>query len=205
MNNDMKIVIWDFDGVLIQSNEIRTRAFIKSLSFLDQELVGKFIHYHENNGGLSRYHKLDWLQEQIDFPLNKSEILTSYSEECYSEIITKKPIIEENLNIVVNDNSNKHFIASGSDQTELRQICKILGIDGHFENILGSPISKIENVRNILLDENNHGDAILIGDSINDLEAAIANHIYFIPYCLNLKKHADYQKIQSRQWFLRNL
>lgn len=200
-----KLIIWDFDGVIIESNEIRTKAFKKSLSFLDQELIEKFILYHESNGGLSRYHKLDWLQQQIDFELNKSEILKSFSEECYSNIVMKKPIIEENLKIILKENTHKHYIASGSDQKELRRICKKLDIDRYFKNILGSPTTKIEIIRKILLNENNPRDAILVGDSINDLQAAMANQIYFVPYCLELTKHADYQKIQSRQWFLRNL
>jgi phosphoglycolate phosphatase-like HAD superfamily hydrolase len=59
-------------------------------------------------------------------------------------------------------------------------LCKELGIYDYFKSIHGSPINKNKLVENVLLD-NNHveSETILIGDSINDYEAAKANNVDF--------------------------
>ena len=44
----------------------------------------------------------------------------------------------------------------------------------------------------------------MIGDSINDLQAAISNDIFFIPFNY-LGKSIDYSKKLSEEWFLKNL
>ena len=72
-------------------------------------------------------------------------------------------------------------IVSGSDQNELRGVCKGRGIDSFFKIILGSPIEKKDNIATLLSDfkwERNR--SLYIGDSNNDLEAAKANNIDFI-------------------------
>ena len=204
MINESKIIIWDFDGVIIRSNKIRTMSFKKSLDFLNKDDLSRFIEYHENNGGLSRYHKLDWLKKELNINFDNGFVLEKFSKECCKQILKTKPIIFENLNIISKDKKNKHYIASGSDQKELRSICKAFNIDQYFSKILGSPISKIENVKSILKEVKTK-NVILIGDSINDLEAAMVNQIYFTPYGDFPKNQLKYKKIRSRKWLLKNL
>ena len=74
-------------------------------------------------------------------------------------------------------------IASGSEQEELRYLNEALGLSYCFRSIYGSPIAKIELVKNIL-DENSYkkDETVLIGDSINDFDAANKNGIQFLGY-----------------------
>jgi phosphoglycolate phosphatase-like HAD superfamily hydrolase len=74
-------------------------------------------------------------------------------------------------------------ITSGSDQEELRFLCKSLSIDHLFDSIHGSPTPKKQLVKE-LIEKNgyvNH-DCVLIGDSINDYDAAVDNKVVFIGY-----------------------
>ena len=72
-------------------------------------------------------------------------------------------------------------IVSGSDQKELREVCKGRGIDSFFKMILGSPIEKKDNIATLLSDFKwERNKSLYIGDSNNDLEAAKANNIDFI-------------------------
>ena len=72
-------------------------------------------------------------------------------------------------------------IVSGSDQKELRKVCKGRGIDSFFKMILGSPIEKKDNIATLLSDFKwERNKSLYIGDSNNDLEAAKANNIDFI-------------------------
>jgi phosphoglycolate phosphatase-like HAD superfamily hydrolase len=74
-------------------------------------------------------------------------------------------------------------IVSGSDQKELRELCVKLGINGYFKSIHGSPTPKETLVRNIIAKYNyDAAICVLIGDSINDYEAAMDNNLRFICY-----------------------
>ncbi len=78
---------------------------------------------------------------------------------------------------------SKFHIVSGSDQNELRYLCKALKIDDYFVSIHGSPTPKKELVAN-LLNQHNYpiAECVLIGDSMNDYEAAVHNKIEFWGY-----------------------
>ena len=51
-------IVFDFDGVLAESVDIKTRAF--ALLFRDEgeEVVRKVIDFHLKNGGVSRFEKI---------------------------------------------------------------------------------------------------------------------------------------------------
>ena len=77
----------------------------------------------------------------------------------------------------------KMHIVSGSDGNELRYICEHLGLSKYFISIHGSPTPKKELVKQVLITNNyNKEEVVLIGDSINDNEAAEVNKINFWGY-----------------------
>ena len=49
--------VFDCDGVILDSNLLKTIAFSKSLPEYPEK-VSKFIDYHKANGGISRYKKV---------------------------------------------------------------------------------------------------------------------------------------------------
>ena len=74
-------------------------------------------------------------------------------------------------------------IVSGSDQTELRSVCTYLNLTQYFVSIVGSPILKPQLVKQLLHDYSYKiGNVALIGDSINDYDAAVNNNIDFYGY-----------------------
>ncbi|MBB1354748.1 HAD family hydrolase [Pseudoalteromonas sp. SR45-5] len=75
----------------------------------------------------------------------------------------------------------KKFIASGSEQQELRDVFNARGLDSYFDEIYGSPTKKSDLVANIL-DITKASNAIMFGDAVSDLEAANINNIDFIGY-----------------------
>lgn len=71
-------------------------------------------------------------------------------------------------------------ITSGSDQRELLFICRKLGIDHLFDSIHGSPKAKKDWLKEIInLRGYKKNECVLVGDSTNDLDAALANEINF--------------------------
>ena len=53
-------IIFDFDGVILDSNQIKSNAFSNSLIDEDKELVKLFIAFHKKNGGISRFKKFNF-------------------------------------------------------------------------------------------------------------------------------------------------
>ena len=51
-------IIWDFDGVIVNSEKIRVNGFRYALRSFSEEQVEKFIKYHIANGELSDTKKL---------------------------------------------------------------------------------------------------------------------------------------------------
>ena len=60
-----KQVIFDCDGVILDSNDIKSNAFARSLVDEDKELVKQFITYHKKNGGVSRFKKFEYFFKNI--------------------------------------------------------------------------------------------------------------------------------------------
>ena len=195
----MKNIIFDFDGVIIDSMHIRTFGFQEIFKEFNKSDVEKIVNYHKENGGISRFAKIKYFFNTI---LNKfiseDEILKyadKYSIIMKDNLTSPDIIINETVKFIKNNYQkyNMH-IASGSEQNELQFLNKTLELDKYFLTIYGSPTPKINLVKNILKENNyNENETILIGDSINDYDASHINNITFLGYNnVNLKKVSHY-------------
>jgi phosphoglycolate phosphatase-like HAD superfamily hydrolase len=187
-NKNIETIFWDFDGVLMNSNAVRDKGFLEVMEDYPQEQVNKLMEFHHQNGGLSRYVKFRYFFEKVRGEKITDESITKWADKfskvMLASLIDKSLLIEETINFVNHNfkNYNMHIV-SGSDGNELRQICKGIEIDHFFKSIEGSPTPKKELVANILKDEKYDNKAcVLIGDSINDYEAAKVNKINFLAY-----------------------
>ena len=61
----IKTVLWDFDGVIIDSMKVRDWGFEEIFKDYDQELIDKLLAFHRKNGGLSRYVKIRYFFEEL--------------------------------------------------------------------------------------------------------------------------------------------
>lgn len=196
---DKKVILWDFDGVLMDSMPVRDRGFELVLKDFPSEEIEQLMKFHRANGGLSRYVKFRYFFEEIrKSTISQKEIAewaSKFSEVMKKELRDKTLLIKDSLNFVeLNSNLMSMHIVSGSDQAELRYLCQELGIAFHFKSINGSPTPKTELVSEILKTyKYNKEDVVLVGDSINDCEAAHSNGIDFIGYNNeDLKKKSPY-------------
>lgn len=188
MLSNYKNILWDFDGVIMDSMPVRDMGFIRVLESFPEEQVAELVAYHQANGGLSRYVKFRYFYEQIRKETITEEqvnnLAAKFSEIMLSLLIDETLFINDSLDFIKNNHNlfNMHIV-SGSDGKELNHICKELGIDKYFLSIHGSPTPKKQLVEGLM---NTHGynkhETVLIGDSLNDLEAAQYNGISFLGY-----------------------
>jgi phosphoglycolate phosphatase-like HAD superfamily hydrolase len=180
----IKSVIFDFDGVLVESAEVKTEAFARLFSNYPDK-VHEIVEYHKRNMGISRYVKFRYFYENI---LNKE--LSNDEEiglgERFSQIVLEKilkaPFVGGALDFL--DKYHKKislFIASGTPDEELHFITKKRGISHYFKEIHGAPRKKSEIIIDILSRYSLHpSEVIFVGDAETDLKAAMESGISFI-------------------------
>ncbi|MEA3513002.1 MAG: HAD hydrolase-like protein, partial [Campylobacterota bacterium] len=174
----IKNIIFDFDGVILDSMPIRDFGFKEIFKKYPKDLVDKFLDYHRYNGGISRYIKIRYFYEELlQKDITEDEVnhlADKFSIIMKKELINKKYLITQSVDFIKNNHTKyKLHIASGSDQVELRYLCKELGLSEYFLSIHGSPTHKNDLVKDILLSNSYKlEETILIGDSINDFNAA---------------------------------
>ena len=174
--NKIKIIILDFDGIILESMDIKTNAFREM--FKDYpEYINAIVEYHIRNGGVSRYKKFSYIYNNIlKLPLNEDklkELGERFSHLVFQEML-KCPFVY-GVQEFLEEYSRKVglFIASGTPQEELNLIVNERGISNYFKGVYGTPALKAEIMQYILNAEGvRKEEAIFVGDAISDYEDA---------------------------------
>jgi len=180
----IKAIIFDFDGVLVESAQIKTEAF-KIIFSKWKDKVDEIVTYHRLNMGVSRYVKFRYIYENI-LKEPFSETTGKKLGEKFSELVVEKirlvPFVDGVLEFM-EENHKEYmlFIASGTPQEELEDIVKFKGIEKYFIGVFGTPASKTEIIKNIIISYSlNPREIIFIGDANSDKIAAEAAGVHFV-------------------------
>lgn len=181
----MEAIILDFDGVIIDSMELKAAAFSRLFYNFGKDKVDEIIDFHLKNGGMSRYEKIKIIYEIfLDKKITPKQIKLvdqQLSEDIMSKISECKFIKGIKEFLENNHKKYKMYISSGTPEYELKNVVKLLGIDIYFKQIYGSPKSKKEHIKNILADEFLFPQQVVfIGDALKDKEAAEFMKLNFI-------------------------
>jgi beta-phosphoglucomutase-like phosphatase (HAD superfamily) len=143
----IKAVILDFDGVILESCDIKTWAF-GELFKEHPEYVDEIVEYHKKNGGVSRYKKFAYFYEELlKRPATDAEIEDlgeRFSQLVFDEIKRCDPV--PGAFEFLEDFSNRImlFVASGTPDDELKAIVKGRGLDRYFQGVYGTPDSETD-------------------------------------------------------------
>ena len=58
-------VVFDFDGVILESADVKTRAFVELYAAHGAEVVDRVREHHLANLGISRFKKFAWIAEHV--------------------------------------------------------------------------------------------------------------------------------------------
>ena len=183
--SDYDYVVLDCDGVILDSNWLKTDAFISTLEDESEKCIDKMIAYHKANGGISRYKKFRHYFEEInpheDFKKNAKVAISKFAG------IVQKGLMEcdyiPGVVDFINDVKEKGlplFVVSGSDGEELREVFNKRNIDSLFSAIYGSPPTKTENMKKVKSQVGAQTKGLFFGDSRSDMEAAEGFGLDFI-------------------------
>ncbi len=170
--NDYATIAFDCDGVILNSNQIKTRAFYTAALPYGHEGALALKNYHTNNGGISRYKKFEWYVKTFIETEKQKEVYEALLERYKSAVERELATCEFNEDLIFlkekTPNAN-WLVVSGGAQLELRQVFKARNLDDFFEGgIFGSPDTKETIFSREIEKSNIKLPALFIGDSKYD-------------------------------------
>ncbi|MBC8460160.1 MAG: HAD family hydrolase [Deltaproteobacteria bacterium] len=176
---------FDFDGVLADSVEVKTRAFAKLFESHGQEIQALVVDHHRKNGGMTRVDKFyHYYREFLDKPLGLAELqrlCNDFSRLVVDEVVSAPEIPGAENFLKKWHNKAKCFVVSATPDEEISQIVRRRRLEIYFREILGSFRSKQENVRFLLEKYGfNPEKCFFFGDAESDYRAAMDCNVNFI-------------------------
>lgn len=171
---EYQTLVFDCDGVILNSNKVKTEAFYKAALPYGEKNAQKLVKYHVDRGGISRYKKFEWFMQEIKGQIGPdlNQLLDTYAEEVRKGLLTCE--VAEGIQELRSRYSNMNWlIVSGGDQDELRYIFKERGLAELFNGgIFGSPDSKDIILAREIMNGNIKRPSLFLGDSQYDILAA---------------------------------
>ncbi|MFI5346412.1 MAG: HAD family hydrolase [Elusimicrobiota bacterium] len=181
----LRAVVLDFDGVVLESVDVKTRAFAALFREEGPEVVARVVAHHEANGGISRFEKFRWVyREVLSRPLSESQekALGDRFNALVEEAVAAAAWVPGAQEFISAWRERLPlFVASGTPQEELRRVVERRGLTSSFRGVYGSPRGKAEILRSVAAELGcAPGELVMVGDSINDWEGARAAGTLFV-------------------------
>lgn len=181
-----RAVVFDFDGVIVDSVSIKGDAFCALYEPYGAEAMRAVRDYHEAHGGMPRYDKLRHWQRTIAAGPDDAVTIEALAARFAAEVehrVSVAPYIGGALVALeaIHQARLPAAIASATPVDELRAIVDRRQLTRFFEVVRGYPDTKKDVIAAMIA---RHGtvprDIVMIGDAASDFEAARANGCRFV-------------------------
>lgn len=173
---DASTWLFDCDGVLLDSNAVKTAAFVNTVQPYGDAVVRDVVEHHVANGGMSRYAKFDRLFDVVlgrpPAPGELEHVLDEFSRAARCRLLAcdVDPHATELLG-ELRARGARSYVVTGGATDEVRELLGHHGLADSFVDILGSPTSKSAILAR-LADRGVLDDAVFVGDSRLDMEVS---------------------------------
>ena len=178
-------IVFDFDGVLAESVDVKTRAFAALYEPWGDEVVRQVVAWHLAHGGVSRYEKFRHFHQAFLgrglAPAEESELGGRFSALVEEAVIAAAwvPGAREFL-----DDWHARlplYVASGTPEEELVRIIECRGMTRYFVDVAGAPRKKGEILRGFLGRSGAPpGRLLMVGDAMTDFDGAAEAGVPFL-------------------------
>lgn len=181
----IKAVIFDFDGVITESMDIKTDAFAYLFKDRSKEIIDKVVKLHLDNGGMSRFEKFkiiydEYIGEKLSAEKSK-ELGREFSRFCFEKMLICPYVNGAYDFIKKNHDEYMFFIVSGTPHDEINKIVDKRKLRGYFKEVLGSPGSKSDLIKKILKKYDlKKQEVVFVGDAPTDYWGAEGAGVGFI-------------------------
>jgi len=175
INSGIKKILFDFDGVIVDSNEMKRECFLKVANLYGDRIQEQFHQYCENHPGGTRFEKMRWLNQKLagtGADISRNELIDQYSH-CVKAGLLRAASVE-GLRVMKQRYPDATWsIVSAAPAVEIRWYLEQKGWLGLFEDgVFGAPRSK----KTVLDEEYNAAEirqnAVFLGDSKSDFKVA---------------------------------
>lgn len=180
----LRAVICDFDGVILESNELKTRAFEAVFSTFPSHAAAMMAYHHAHVSD-SRFAKFEHLVTgRLGRPSGDplvAELAAAFSREMIRQI-DGCPLVPGAVEFLGRVGAVLPvFLASVTPEGELRDILQRRSLAGHFRGVYGCPPwSKADAVGDIVKGLGGPDGVLFVGDSAGDQRAAQATGVEFL-------------------------
>lgn len=183
-NRDLEAVIFDFDGVIVESLDIKSEAF-RDLFAGRPERLGDILALHRQHAGVDRFTKLEMIYRDIlheNLSDTNKQALADRFAALVEERVTVCPLVPGAAELLAAlEGRVAMAVISATPHAELQRIVDRRGLTRYFDAVHGSPPDKISALRALLAAK--HWDVtrvLMVGDAVADYDAARDNKISFI-------------------------
>jgi phosphoglycolate phosphatase-like HAD superfamily hydrolase len=178
--------VFDFDGVILESADVKTEAFVELYAEHGDEVVGKVREHHLANLGISRFKKFAWIAENVlgcALTDDDSAALGRRFTDLSLARVLAAPFVPgaEDALAALCAQGLPLFVASGTPVDELQHIVDRRGLRAAFREVHGTPREKPAILGDLFA---RHGftpdDVLFIGDGMSDYRAACAAGTHFL-------------------------
>lgn len=181
----LRALVLDFDGVILESNEVKTEAF-RDIFARYPEHSEAMMEFHHANAWASRYLKIDYLlRERLGSPddtVLREELAGEFSRRTLAHL-ESVPFVGGAEEFLAEFSSRiPLYLASVTPQEDLDTTIRQRGLGGFFRGVYGCPPwTKADAIRDVIRREGGGTNGIaLIGDAPGDLQAARETGVEFV-------------------------
>lgn len=171
-------VFFDFDGVLVDSMQVKTRAFARLYEEEHPAIIEGVIAYHRANGGVSRFKKFEHYERVFlgrePSAARLAELGARFAALVVEEVVACPEIVGAGALLeCLRAARTPCYVVSGTPEEELRVIVERRGMASYFCDVRGSPAEKAEIMADLLRARRHRADhCLMVGDALGDFSAA---------------------------------
>jgi phosphoglycolate phosphatase-like HAD superfamily hydrolase len=174
--NTYQTAVFDCDGVILDSNAVKSAAFYTVALPYGKEIADAFLTYHKANAGISRFKKIRHLHEEV---LKSSDLENKVQSDikAFGDIVSKL-LGETNTTAGFDDligtfhRNCKLYVVTGGEESEAKVALAQKGILPKFDALYGSPRPKDEILQKLVGQGGLPLPGVYFGDSKFDFEMA---------------------------------
>ena len=174
---DLRAVVFDFDGVLVDSVGLKSEAFAALYPLESESFRAAIVTYHLEHGGTPRADKIAHFEEMRTGQPPSARRLHELVD-LFADLVTKRVISAPEMDCA--EQLLEHlsrrmplFICSATPEPELRQIVGARGWQHFFGGVFGSPKAKHTILSQIVVQMGCDSENVLmVGDAQTDMESA---------------------------------
>lgn len=170
--------IFDCDGVLLDSNAVKTDAFRLAAAPYGDRAAEALVRYHRRTGGVSRHEKARYFFDEIlQQPVSIEELDRFVG--CFANAVVGglADVVEDAaaraLLDHVHDQGCAVFVVTGGDEDEVRSEFDRRGLAHYFTGVYGSPTGKREIIQALLDSGAIRAPVAIVGDGALDAASAV--------------------------------